>query len=138
MLQLGAPSLQHEANCSTSRNSRGGEGGLRRVWGTLASRGHWDRGCCWHMQAADGLGRPSGTPPGVGVGGSSASLNGRGCCESAGLDPPHRAETPKVQSPLASSFCLLMYLPTGTQPRCLSLAEAEGGDHCRVKPCPGK
>lgn len=106
--------------------TQGGKGGLRRVWGTLASRGHWARGCCWHMQAADGLGRPSGTPPGVGVGGSSASLNGRGCCESAGLDPPHRAETPKVQSPLASSICLLMYLPKGTQPRRLRPKQREG------------
>lgn len=64
VLQLGAPSLQHEANCSTSRTS--GEGRAQEGVGSLASRGHWARGLAGSTQTADGLGRPSGTSPGVG------------------------------------------------------------------------
>lgn len=75
-----------------------GKGGLRGHGGCWPAGGTGLEAFAGSMQAADGLGRPSGTPPGVGWVAPVPALMG-GDCDSAGLDPPHSAETPKVQRP---------------------------------------
>lgn len=73
------------------------KGGSKRVWGTLASRGHWARGFCWQHTGCRWPRAALWHTSRCGVGGSSGLMGGD--CDSADLVPPRSTETPKVQRP---------------------------------------